>query len=47
MHRKAQLGCLVHVTDDEELIIVVYFLALMVLLQLLFGVPSVLSDISV
>lgn len=45
--RKALLGCLVHVAANEELIVIVYFLALMILLQLPFGVSSVLSDISV
>lgn len=45
--RKALLGCLVHVSASEELIIIVYFLVLMVLLQLPFGMSSILSHIFV
>lgn len=44
--RKALLGCLAHVAANEEFIIIFWLLALIILLQLPFGVSSILSDIS-
>lgn len=45
--RKAPLGCLVHVDANEEFIIIFWFLALIILLQLPFEVFSILSDQSI